>query len=84
MSKPKFTPGPHYAVEYAGFWEMQKHTDYDLNDNLLDSEKEDRAEHNAKLYAAATDMYSLLESIQMYLPKPLKNKIQQLLNRVNQ
>jgi hypothetical protein len=52
------TPGPWYAVEYGGFWNIQTDDCYSESD-VLDVEKvgnEETTEANAKLCAAAPDL----------------------------
>ena len=59
----KHTPGPWFAVEYGGFWEIQEDHFYSVEDNLLDQEKCENAEANARLCAAAPEMYSMLKGV---------------------
>ena len=54
------TPGPWYAIEYAGMWGIQSVDEYSQDNNLLDMENDDRAEANAKLIAAAPDLLEAL------------------------
>ena len=54
------TPGPWYAIEYAGMWGIQSVNEYSQDNNLLDMENDDRAEANAKLIAAAPEMLEAL------------------------
>jgi hypothetical protein len=60
----KHTPGPWYAVEYAGFWNIQDERDYE-GVNLLDEEKCDNAEHNAMVAAAAAELLEVLKGAVM-------------------
>jgi hypothetical protein len=65
MSEVKFTPGPHYAVEYAGRIEMQSIDDYGPGYDLLDADDvgEEVMQANGTLYASATDLLGALESL---------------------
>ena len=57
------TPGPWYAIEYAGMWGIQSVDEYSQDNNLLDMENDDRAEANAKLIAAAPDLLEALINV---------------------
>lgn len=59
----KFTKGPHFAVEYAGYYVMQATPYYDDRDDLLNVETCPFAEFNAKLYSHSPEMYDLLKGI---------------------
>lgn len=61
------TPGPWYAIEYAGMWGIQSVNEYSQDNNLLDMENDDRAEANAKLIAAAPEMLQSLQECVKYL-----------------
>ncbi len=72
--KVKFTKGPHFAVQYANYINMQGQRFYDDKDNLLDAEKvgEETALANGLLYSQAYRMFhdhwvelDLLEGILM-------------------
>lgn len=52
----KHTPGPWFAVEYAGYWNMQSERFYTDEGDLLDEEHTAAAGDNAKLAAAAPDL----------------------------
>lgn len=62
MSEVKFTPGPWYPVEFAGYWYLQKQPFYDA-DNVLDAEVCPEAKANANLAAASPEMYEALKDI---------------------
>lgn len=57
--KIKFTKGPHFAVQYANYINMQAERFYSEKDNLLDAEKvgEDVAQANGRLYSQAYRMF---------------------------
>ncbi len=57
--KVKFTKGPHFAVQYANYINMQGQRFYDDKDNLLDAEKvsEETAIANGLLYSEAYRMF---------------------------
>lgn len=59
----KHTPGPWYAIEYAGMWDIQSVDEYSQDNNLLDMENDDRAEANAKLIAAAPELLEALVNV---------------------
>lgn len=61
--KSFYTPGPWHAVNYNGFFAIQKKDKYDHRDNLLDLEHDSRAANNAQLAAAAPQLYESLEKI---------------------
>lgn len=65
----KFTPGPWHVVEYAGFYDLQQDPFYSDEDNLLDEAKNDNAEYNAKLAAAAPDLLEALISLKNWVGK---------------
>lgn len=59
MEDLKFTPGHWYAVEYAGYWEIQDGPYYG-DRSILDEVKDPCAKDNAILMSKAPDMYSAL------------------------
>jgi hypothetical protein len=59
----KYTPGPWFAVEYAGRYSFQRKDEYGDPD-LLDQDSCSRAYYNAKLAASAPE---LLEVVQDFL-----------------
>ena len=61
--KQSFTPGPWYAVEYAGFADIQDGPFYG-DDNIFNAECDDRFLANAKLAASAPDMLEALKELQ--------------------
>ena len=63
MSETKHTPGPWFAVEYSGYWNLQGEDYYDEHDDLLDADKigVEKAEANALLAAAAPQLLKALE-----------------------
>lgn len=67
MSNKPYTPGPWYAVDYAGFWALQTDPDYDVHDDLLDEARNDLAKQNAKLAACSPELLeSLQEMVEVY------------------
>jgi hypothetical protein len=56
MKDNKYTPGPWFAVEYAGYFNIQSQDGYGEKYNLLDREEDENAEANAKLIAASPDL----------------------------
>lgn len=57
-----YTPGPWYAVEYAGHVSIQS-TDFYENTDILDMDSNDSVEANAKLICAAPELLSVLQKI---------------------
>jgi hypothetical protein len=66
-SNLKHTPGPWFAVEYAGRYSFQRKDEYGGPD-LLDQDSCSRACYNAKLAAAAPELLKEL----MYLVRLLE------------
>jgi len=62
--KTKHTQGPWYAVEYAGMFDIQN-DQYIGGDNLFDADSVgyEVAEANAKLAAAAPEMFEFISLI---------------------
>jgi hypothetical protein len=69
MSEVKHTPGPHYAVDYAGRIEMQSSDFYELGANLLDAADvgEEQMNANGTLYAAAPDLLEAIQELQQWI-----------------
>lgn len=92
MKEPKFTKGPWYAVEYAGFFNLQTTDEYSY-DNLLDKDCIDEAEANANLCAASPAMYEALQEVAAYFDTlfsiegvrniALENKVTSALTQAN-
>lgn len=59
----KHTPGPWFAVNYSGYYSLQKEDYYSDKDDLLNEEKCPDAEANAKLAAAAPDLLEVLQKV---------------------
>lgn len=60
----KYTPAPWFAVEYAGFWSIQKKDEYSRTDDLLNAEYCDKAEYNAELCALAPTLFQRCKEIE--------------------
>jgi hypothetical protein len=75
MSEVKHTPGPHYAVEYAGRISMQSTNFYEQNVDILDADNvgEEEMHANGRLYAAATDLLEALEGFRDYFKFMIKD-----------
>ena len=58
----KHTKGPWVAIEYGGYWNIQKEDAYSNTYDLLNEEKCPDAEANAKLAAAAPELLQVLIS----------------------
>jgi hypothetical protein len=63
MKDNKYTPGPWFAVEYAGYFNIQSQDGYGEKYNLLDREEDENAEANAKLIAASPDLLEALQDV---------------------
>lgn len=60
----KTTPGPWYAIEYAGYWAIQSENFYGIESSVLDEDNNNRAEENAKLAARAPELLKENDSLQ--------------------
>jgi|GEM_PF-4826185 len=71
----KHTPGPWFAVEYAGYWNLQTEPFYTDEGDLLDEEHTAAASDNAKLAASApallADIRKLATVAEMLSPDTL-------------
>lgn len=63
MNETKFTPGPWFAVNYAGHFDIQNTNDYGGLDLLdFDNIGQEQATANAALIAQAPAMYAAMQS----------------------
>lgn len=82
----KHTPGPWYAVEYAGYINIQTTDDYSIEDDVLDADiiGYDQMLVNGNLAAAAPEMYELLKRASaMLVSESWRKDYNQLLNRID-
>jgi hypothetical protein len=62
MGRYKFTEGPWHVINYGGFHAIQSEPFYGDTD-LLDEDKTENAQANARLAAAAPDLLKALEDL---------------------
>lgn len=60
------TPGPWFAVEYSGYYNLHDSDQYGAT-NILDEDECARAEHNAKLAAAAPELLEALQRLLIFM-----------------
>lgn len=54
-----YTRGPWFAINYAGWINLQTKKEYEYSSNILDSEHYENAEENGKLAAAAPELLEI-------------------------
>lgn len=59
----KHTPGPWFALEYAGYYNLQTVDEYSDTNDLLNIEKDPNAEANAKLAAKAPELFQAVKGL---------------------
>lgn len=67
MGNTTHTLGPWHAIEYCGYWSLQREGFYSDIDDLLNEERCKNAEANARLAAAAPELLKALEGLIDYV-----------------